>query len=100
MSNMASDAPPPADNVVKVRSRRKRREQEGRRKEVQAVDIEELTSAGHRALQEGRTEDALSCFNNALKAAGQVRLLGVKGHPQVRPLGVKGDLQVSPFRSK
>ena len=41
--------------------------------EAQAVDIEELTSTGHRALQEGRTERALSCFNGALKAARQVR---------------------------
>ncbi|XP_044063972.1 tetratricopeptide repeat protein 24 isoform X2 [Siniperca chuatsi] len=67
---MASDASPPGDDEVKVRRRRRR---EVRRKEVQAVDIEELTSAGHRALQEGRTEDALSCFTNTLKAAGQLQ---------------------------
>ncbi|KAL7393146.1 hypothetical protein ABVT39_007119 [Epinephelus coioides] len=70
---MASDASPPGDDEVKERRRRKRREREVRRKEVQDVDIEELTSAGHRALQEGRTEDALSYFNNALKAAGQLQ---------------------------
>lgn len=72
MSNMASDESPQCDDKVKVR--RRRREQEVRRKEVLAVDIEELTSAGHRALQEGRTQDALSCFNKALNAAGQVSL--------------------------
>lgn len=75
---MASDASPPGTDEVKVR-RRRRREQEVRRKEAQKeVDIEELTSAGHRALQEGRTEDALSCFNNGLKAAQQVRTLRSK----------------------
>ncbi|KAE8289399.1 Tetratricopeptide repeat protein 24 [Larimichthys crocea] len=68
---MASDATPPGDNEVKVR--RKRRQKEVKRKEIQVVDIEELTSDGHGALQEGRTEDALSCFNNALKAAGQLQ---------------------------
>ncbi|KAM8735911.1 tetratricopeptide repeat protein 24 isoform 2-T2 [Acanthopagrus schlegelii] len=62
---MASDASPPGDDKVKVRRRRKR--------EVQAVDIEELTSTGHRALQEGRTECALSCFSGALKAARQLQ---------------------------
>lgn len=66
---MASDASPQGEGEVKVRRRR-----EERRKEVQEVDIEELTLAGHGALQEGRTEDALSCFKDALKAAGQVRL--------------------------
>ncbi|XP_041798630.1 tetratricopeptide repeat protein 24 isoform X2 [Chelmon rostratus] len=71
MSNMASDESPQCDDKVKVR--RRRREQEVRRKEVLAVDIEELTSAGHRALQEGRTQDALSCFNKALNAAGQLQ---------------------------
>lgn len=77
---MASDAPPPADDVVRVKRRRRRKEQEVRRKEVQEADIEEHTSAGHGALQEGRSHDALSCFNNALEAAGRVRLLRVKGH--------------------
>ena len=62
---MASDASPPGDDEVKVRRRRRR--------EVQAVDIEELTSTGHRALQEGQTGCALSCFSGALKAARQVR---------------------------
>ncbi|GLD72981.1 tetratricopeptide repeat protein 24-like isoform X1, partial [Lates japonicus] len=71
---MASDASAPGEKEVKVR--RKRREREVRTKaseasEVQTVDIEELTSAGHRALQDGRADDALSCFRNALKAAGQ-----------------------------
>lgn len=80
---MASDPPPPAANV-KVKKRRKWRVPKGQRKEFQAVDIEEFTSAGHRALQEGRTEDALNCFNDALKVAGQVRLLRVKGQTQAR----------------
>ncbi|XP_041798631.1 tetratricopeptide repeat protein 24 isoform X3 [Chelmon rostratus] len=77
MSNMASDESPQCDDKVKVR--RRRREQEVRRKEVLAVDIEELTSAGHRALQEGRTQDALSCFNKALNAAGQDWSLAAQG---------------------
>ncbi|GAA6232432.1 tetratricopeptide repeat protein 24 [Lates japonicus] len=73
---MASDASAPGEKEVKVR--RKRREREVRTKaseasEVQTVDIEELTSAGHRALQDGRADDALSCFRNALKAAGQLQ---------------------------
>ncbi|XP_036931489.1 tetratricopeptide repeat protein 24 isoform X2 [Acanthopagrus latus] len=62
---MASDASPPGDDEVKVRRRRRR--------EVQAVDIEELTSTGHRALQEGQTGCALSCFSGALKAARQLQ---------------------------
>ncbi|XP_054477490.1 tetratricopeptide repeat protein 24 [Anoplopoma fimbria] len=66
---MASDASPTEPEEVKVRRRRR----EGRRKEAPEVDIEELTSAGHGALQAGRTEDALSCFTNALKAAEQLQ---------------------------
>ncbi|XP_059194997.1 tetratricopeptide repeat protein 24, partial [Centropristis striata] len=38
-----------------------------------AADIEELTSAGHKALQDGRTERALSCFHAALDAAAQLQ---------------------------
>lgn len=82
---MASDAPPPADGAVKARKRRQKRDSENRRKEVQEVqevqeaqevNIKELTVAGHRALQEGRSHDALRCFSKAVKAAGQVRPLG------------------------
>ncbi|XP_068585922.1 tetratricopeptide repeat protein 24 [Cebidichthys violaceus] len=65
---MASDASPSGVDEEVRRSRR-----ELRRKEAQEVDIEGLTSAGHGALQDGRTEDALSCFNNALKAAQQLQ---------------------------
>ncbi|XP_023249447.1 tetratricopeptide repeat protein 24 [Seriola lalandi dorsalis] len=73
---MASDASTAGEKEVKVK--RKRKEQKVRTKasavsEVQTVDIEELTSAGHRALQEGRTGDALSCFRDALKAAEQLQ---------------------------
>lgn len=46
--------------------------------EVQAVDIEELTSAGLQALQDGQTEDAVRRFKDARKAAEQVRLLMLK----------------------
>lgn len=67
-SSMASDAFPPGDDALKARKRK--------RMDVQAVDIEEFISAGHRALQEGRTDDALNCFHDALKAAGQVRRSG------------------------
>lgn len=83
--HMASDAPSPADGAVRVRKRRQRRESENKRKEVQEVqevqeiqevNIKELTAAGHRALQEGRSHDALRCFSRAVKAAGQVRPLG------------------------
>ncbi|XP_071324899.1 tetratricopeptide repeat protein 24 isoform X2 [Trachinotus anak] len=71
---MASDASTPGEKQGKVKSR----EREVWMKasvvsEVQSVDIEELTSAGHQALQEGRTEHALSCFKDALKAAGQLQ---------------------------
>ncbi|XP_008296574.1 tetratricopeptide repeat protein 24 [Stegastes partitus] len=65
---MASDASPPGEEEVKVRRRRRRRE-ELRKTE----DIEELTSAGHKALQEGRPEDALRHFKEALKAATQLQ---------------------------
>lgn len=41
----------------------------------QTADIEELTSSGHKALQEGRPQEALRYFRDALKAADQVRRL-------------------------
>lgn len=83
--HMASDAPPPVDDAVRVRRRRQKRESENRRKEVQEVqevqevkeeNIKELTVAGHKALQEGRSHDALWCFSKAVEAAGQVRPQG------------------------
>lgn len=84
-ASMASDAAPPEDGAVRVRKRRQKRESENRRREVlevqevqeiQEVNIKELTVAGHRALQKGRSHDALRCFSKAVKAAGQVRPLG------------------------
>ncbi|XP_041650318.1 tetratricopeptide repeat protein 24 [Cheilinus undulatus] len=67
---MASGESPPGEKVEKVKKRRRKEE---RRKEVQEEDIEKLTSAGHRALQEGRSKDAVSCFNTALQAAQQLQ---------------------------
>ncbi|XP_065814436.1 tetratricopeptide repeat protein 24 isoform X2 [Labrus bergylta] len=74
---MASNDSPPSENEEKVKRRKEVRRKEVRRKEVrkkevQVEDIEELTSAGHRALQEGRSADAMSCFNTALQAAQQL----------------------------
>ncbi|XP_075995003.1 tetratricopeptide repeat protein 24 [Genypterus blacodes] len=68
---MASESSPPEE----VKVRRKRREQEGRRKagDVQAVDIEGLTSYGHGALQTGQTEEGLRCFKKALKIAEKLQ---------------------------
>ncbi|KAF7645012.1 hypothetical protein LDENG_00212050 [Lucifuga dentata] len=71
---MASDASP----LEEAKARRKRREGDGRRKaakasEVQTVDIEELTSHGHRALQMGKMEEGLKCFKSALKAAEKLK---------------------------
>lgn len=73
---MASDESHPGEEKVKVR--RKKREC-GVRRKVSVVDIEELTSAGHQALRDGRTDDALRCFKDALKTAEEVRPLRVKG---------------------
>ncbi|XP_034534753.1 tetratricopeptide repeat protein 24 isoform X2 [Notolabrus celidotus] len=70
-SIMASDASPPGEDEEKRRRRKKRKEE--RKMEVEVEDIEELTSAGHRALQEGRSQDAVSCFNSALQAAQQLQ---------------------------
>ncbi|XP_029360682.1 tetratricopeptide repeat protein 24 isoform X1 [Echeneis naucrates] len=41
--------------------------------DIQMMDIEELSSAGHQALMEGRTEHALRHFKDALKAADQLQ---------------------------
>ncbi|XP_074540322.1 tetratricopeptide repeat protein 24 [Halichoeres trimaculatus] len=68
---MASDASPPGEDEEKRRRRKKRKEE--RKKEVQAEDIEELTSAGHSALQEGRSQEAVSCFSSALQKAEQLQ---------------------------
>ncbi|XP_030014246.1 tetratricopeptide repeat protein 24 [Sphaeramia orbicularis] len=60
------------EEEVKVRRRRKRRKAEVP-PEVQAVDIEELTTHGHDALQNGQMDAALSCFKDALKAAERLQ---------------------------
>ncbi|XP_026172584.1 tetratricopeptide repeat protein 24 isoform X2 [Mastacembelus armatus] len=75
---MEPDPPCPQGGDEEVKVRRKRREQEVRKKstaasEVQTMDVKKLTSAGHQALQEGRTEDALRCLKNALKVAEQLQ---------------------------
>ncbi|XP_047216430.1 tetratricopeptide repeat protein 24 isoform X3 [Girardinichthys multiradiatus] len=61
---MASDASPPDEEKGKVMRRKQQKE---------TADIEDLTSAGHKALQEGRPQDALSCFKQALKIAAQLQ---------------------------
>ncbi|KAM4580994.1 tetratricopeptide repeat protein 24 isoform 1-T2 [Odontesthes bonariensis] len=63
---MASDEPPPGDE--EVRRRRSKRKMQRR-----TMDIEELTAAGHEALQERRPQDAVSCFKEALKTAAQLQ---------------------------
>ncbi|KAM4567988.1 tetratricopeptide repeat protein 24 isoform 2-T2 [Fundulus diaphanus] len=63
--NMASDESPPEEKKVKRRSSRKLPKK--------TAHIEDLTSAGHTALQEGRPQDALSCFEQALKIAAQLQ---------------------------
>ncbi|XP_035991544.1 tetratricopeptide repeat protein 24 isoform X2 [Fundulus heteroclitus] len=63
--NMASDESPPEEKKVKRRSSRKLQKK--------TAHIEDLTSAGHTALQEGRPQDALSCFEQALKIAAQLQ---------------------------
>lgn len=78
---MASESSHPGEEEGKLRM--KRREREMRRKKVSVVDIEELTSAGHRALKDGQAEDALRCFKDALKTAEQVRPLRIKSHKLV-----------------
>ncbi|XP_041843675.1 tetratricopeptide repeat protein 24 [Melanotaenia boesemani] len=64
---MASDASPSGDEEVKGKKRSRSKVQR------KMVDIEELTSAGHKALQDGRPQDALICFKDALKTAGQLQ---------------------------
>lgn len=79
---MASDEPPPANCAVRLRKRRQKSESENRRKEVQEVqeeNIKELTVSGHKALQEGRSHDAVTYFSKAVEAAGQVRAHGSSG---------------------
>lgn len=66
---MACRAAPSGKEAVKV----KRRSGSVGRK--QTADIEELTSSGNKALQEGRPQEALRYFRDALKAAEQVRRL-------------------------
>ncbi|XP_004572213.2 tetratricopeptide repeat protein 24 isoform X3 [Maylandia zebra] len=64
---MTSRAAPSGKEAVKV----KRRSGSVGRK--QTADIEELTSSGNKALQEGRPQEALRYFRDALKAAEQLQ---------------------------
>ncbi|XP_026039675.1 tetratricopeptide repeat protein 24 isoform X3 [Astatotilapia calliptera] len=66
-SSMTSRAAPSGKEAVKV----KRRSGSVGRK--QTADIEELTSSGNKALQEGRPQEALRYFRDALKAAEQLQ---------------------------
>ncbi|CAI5661396.1 unnamed protein product [Oreochromis niloticus] len=64
---MTSHTAPSGKEAVKV----KRRSGSVGRK--QTADIEEFTFSGHKALQEGRPQEALGCFRDALKAADQLQ---------------------------
>ncbi|KAM9309169.1 uncharacterized protein ttc24 [Pholidichthys leucotaenia] len=66
---MASDESPPGEEKEEVTVRRKSRRTERKK----AADIEELTSAGHTALKEGRPEEALDRFRDAMKVAAQLQ---------------------------
>lgn len=76
---MASNLSPSEKEEVKVKRK------SGRAEQMKMADIEALTSSGHRALHEGRPQQALSCFRDALKAAAQVRyrcsISSVRGIP-------------------
>ncbi|XP_023819831.1 tetratricopeptide repeat protein 24 isoform X3 [Oryzias latipes] len=68
--NMASKSATPPDGQVKTLRR------QGRRKET---DVQVLTLSGHKALEDGRSRDAVRCFKAALQAAAQLqdsRVLG------------------------
>ncbi|CAI5661399.1 unnamed protein product [Oreochromis niloticus] len=71
---MTSHTAPSGKEAVKV----KRRSGSVGRK--QTADIEEFTFSGHKALQEGRPQEALGCFRDALKAADQDWTLAAQGY--------------------
>ncbi|KAF6731903.1 Tetratricopeptide repeat protein 24 [Oryzias melastigma] len=70
---MASKSPSPSDG--QVGTKRRSRTQVHRKE----TDIKELTSSGHKALEEGRSQEAVRCFSDALQTALQLqdsRVLG------------------------
>lgn len=64
--DMASKSPSPSDG--QVGTKRRSRTQVHRKE----TDIKELTSSGHKALEEGRSQEAVRCFSDALQTALQV----------------------------
>nr|XP_054596877.1 tetratricopeptide repeat protein 24 isoform X2 [Nothobranchius furzeri] len=67
ITKMPSDKSPSGEKEMKTNRKNKTKTQR------KTVDIQQLTSSGHRALQEGQPQDALTFFKDALKAAAQLQ---------------------------
>ncbi|XP_072316877.1 uncharacterized protein [Eucyclogobius newberryi] len=59
------------EKSVSFKERKEETRRERKRKK-RAAEVEELTSAGHQALKQGQTQEALQLFRRALKAANQL----------------------------
>ncbi|CAL9706194.1 unnamed protein product [Knipowitschia caucasica] len=60
------------DEEQKEQEEEQRRQRRDRRRKKRAVEVEELTSAGHQALRQAQPQEALELFRRALKAASQL----------------------------